>query len=149
MSAEKTGAIEHHDYGVEPNGNFDRSWREEKWDGKALQQEAHETFVDEKDLGPLEALKAYPMAVVWALVMATCVIMEGYDTNLMGNFFAYRESNLSVPRFYTKSLQRLSRSSMVALWEFQSKLPPAINSLQHGTLVSLKPLELVASLEHF
>lgn len=93
MSAAKAGAIEHHDFSVEPNGNFDRSWREETWtEGKGLQEEAHETFVDEKDLGPLEAIKAYPMAITWALVMATCVIMEGYDTNLMGNFFAYRRS---------------------------------------------------------
>ncbi len=72
------------------NGNFDRSWRDEKWGEKSLNDEAQEIYVDEKDLGPLEALKAYPKAVMWSLVMATCVIMEGYDTNLLGNFFAYR-----------------------------------------------------------
>lgn len=91
MSDDKIGTPEHQDFAGEQNGNFDRSWRDEKWDGKALQQEAAEVFVDEKELGPREALKAYPMAVVWSLVMATCVIMEGYDTNLMGNFFAYRK----------------------------------------------------------
>jgi len=103
MSNDKSSAIEHHDF-TEPNGNFDRSWREEKWtEGKPLQEEAHETFVDEKDLGVKEALKAYPMAVTWALVMATCVIMEGYDTNLMGNFFAYREQLDFTQRIHTNS----------------------------------------------
>lgn len=90
--SEKVAAIQHSEV-QEPNGNFDRTWRDEKWDGKALQEEAAEVFIDEKELGPMEALKAYPMAVVWSLVMATCVIMEGYDTNLLGNFFAYRKYN--------------------------------------------------------
>lgn len=82
-----------HDVQVEDNGNFDRSWRDEKWvDGKPLQEEAAAVFVDEKELGPREALSAFAPAVGWSLVMATCVIMEGYDTNLLGNFFAYRQS---------------------------------------------------------
>ncbi|KAK9244241.1 general substrate transporter [Lipomyces tetrasporus] len=29
------------------------------------------------------------MAIVWSLVVSMCVIMEGYDTSLIGNFFAY------------------------------------------------------------
>ena len=76
----------------EENGNFDRSWRDEKWGEKTLNAEAEEVYVDEKELGPAEALKAYPKAVMWSLVLATCVIMEGYDTNLLGNFYAYRKS---------------------------------------------------------
>lgn len=75
----------------EDNGNFDRSWRDEKWGEKTLNAEAEGVYIDEKELGPAEALKAYPMAVVWSLVLATCVIMEGYDTNLLGNFYAYRK----------------------------------------------------------
>jgi SP family general alpha glucoside:H+ symporter-like MFS transporter len=34
-------------------------------------------------------LKIYKPAVLWALVFQMCVIMEGYDTNLLSNFFAY------------------------------------------------------------
>ena len=82
----------------EENGHFDRSWRDEKWEGnKTLQTEAAEVFVDEKELGPLAALKAYPKAVMWSLIMSTCVIMEGYDTNLLGNFFAYRKYQFLTP----------------------------------------------------
>ena len=55
-----------------------------------LNRAALEGTADEHELDVLAALKAYPYAVGWALVSATCVIMEGYDTNLLSNFFAYR-----------------------------------------------------------
>jgi SP family general alpha glucoside:H+ symporter-like MFS transporter len=73
------------------SGNIDNSWNDEKRDEKVLTAEAQVGFADEKELGPWVALKAYPYAVMWSLVMATCVIMEGYDTALLGNFFAYRK----------------------------------------------------------
>jgi SP family general alpha glucoside:H+ symporter-like MFS transporter len=76
----------------EDNGNFDRSWREEKWGERSLGLEAQQVYIDEKELGPLEAIRCFPKAILWSLVMSTCVIMEGYDTNLLGNFFAYRLS---------------------------------------------------------
>lgn len=40
-------------------------------------------------LSPLQAIKAYPMAIFWAVFVSMCVIMEGYDTILIGNFYAY------------------------------------------------------------
>jgi SP family general alpha glucoside:H+ symporter-like MFS transporter len=57
---------------------------------KQLIAEATAGFETEKELGPWQAVKAYPQAIGWALVMALCVIMEGYDTSLLGNFYAYR-----------------------------------------------------------
>lgn len=59
-------------------------------DEKVLIAEAAAGFANERELDPLAALKAYPWAIVWSLVMALCVIMEGYDTALLGSFFAYR-----------------------------------------------------------
>jgi SP family general alpha glucoside:H+ symporter-like MFS transporter len=56
-----------------------------------LQQAAMEGAADEHDLSIADAIKAYPQAIMWALVSSTCVIMEGYDTNLLSNFFAYRK----------------------------------------------------------
>lgn len=44
---------------------------------KQLIAEAAAGFETEKELGPWEAVKAYPQAIGWALVMALCVIMEG------------------------------------------------------------------------
>jgi len=43
----------------------------------------------EHELTVREALIAYKPAVLWSLVLSTAVIMEGYDTNLLSNFFAY------------------------------------------------------------
>ncbi|PMD28659.1 maltose permease MAL31 [Hyaloscypha hepaticicola] len=43
----------------------------------------------EHQLTPWQAVKAYPMAIFWALMVSMCVVMEGYDTILIGNFFAY------------------------------------------------------------
>ena len=43
----------------------------------------------EHDETILEALRKHPKAVFWAFLVALTVIMEGYDTILLGNFFAY------------------------------------------------------------
>ena len=86
--AEKTQEINHAE---ESNGNFDRTWREEQWGQRSLSVAAQEVVRDEKDMSIREALKIYKKAILWSLVISTCVIMEGYDTNLLGNFYAYRE----------------------------------------------------------
>ncbi|KAM0712299.1 hypothetical protein Q7P37_011394 [Cladosporium fusiforme] len=57
--------------------------------GKALQQTVADATNAEHELTIREALKVYKPAVLWALVFQACVIMEGYDTNLLSNFFAY------------------------------------------------------------
>ncbi|KAM6515594.1 hypothetical protein FSOLCH5_009819 [Fusarium solani] len=54
-----------------------------------LQKAALEGTADEHELSIRDAIRAYPQAIMWALVSSTCVIMEGYDTNLLSNFFAY------------------------------------------------------------
>ncbi|KAK0120541.1 hypothetical protein ONS96_010746 [Cadophora gregata f. sp. sojae] len=43
----------------------------------------------EHELAPWAAIKAYPMAVFWCLMVSMCVVMEGYDLILIGNFYAY------------------------------------------------------------
>ena len=86
--------IERADEGRTPN--------DEEHNEKVFTAEAQIGFSDEKELGPWAARKAYPYAVMWSLVMASCVIMEGYDTALLGSFFAYRTGkpplSLSFPR---------------------------------------------------
>jgi SP family general alpha glucoside:H+ symporter-like MFS transporter len=75
---------------IEDNGNFDRSWRDETWfGGRALSAAAAENTDEEKSMTTLEAIKANKKAIFWSLIISTCVIMEGYDTNLLSNFFAY------------------------------------------------------------
>ena len=50
--------------------------------------EAQDANAQEHDLGFFEALKLYPKGVFWSIVMSTAVVMEGYDTKLMGTLFA-------------------------------------------------------------
>ncbi|KDN64652.1 putative sugar porter family MFS transporter [Colletotrichum sublineola] len=45
----------------------------------------------ERSLTRREAIRAYPMAIFWSLVVSLCVIMEGYDTILISSFFAHPE----------------------------------------------------------
>jgi SP family general alpha glucoside:H+ symporter-like MFS transporter len=36
-----------------------------------------------------QAFKKYPAAIFWAVVMSFTIVMEGYDSSLINNFFAY------------------------------------------------------------
>jgi MFS transporter, SP family, general alpha glucoside:H+ symporter len=53
-----------------------------------LFDEAQEATNQEKDLTLWQALRLYPKAVFWSVVMSTSIIMEAYDTMLLGNLFA-------------------------------------------------------------
>lgn len=86
--AEKGQEITHVD---EPNGNFDRSWRDQEFGDRKLSVLAQDVVMDERDMSIRQAIKVYKKAIIWSLIISTCVIMEGYDTNLLGNFYAYRE----------------------------------------------------------
>ncbi|CVL07479.1 related to alpha-glucoside transport protein [Fusarium mangiferae] len=43
----------------------------------------------EHSLTVLEALRGYPKAIFWSLVISMAIIMEGYATALVGNLYAY------------------------------------------------------------
>ena len=43
----------------------------------------------EHNLTVREAIKAYPMAIFWSLAVSMCVIMEGFDSILVPNFYAF------------------------------------------------------------
>lgn len=75
----------------EANGNFDRTWREEQWGDRKLSVAAHDFAREEREMTIRQAIVAYKKAIMWCLIISTNVIMEGYDTNLLGNFYAYRK----------------------------------------------------------
>ncbi|KAB5531403.1 maltose permease MAL31 [Coniochaeta sp. 2T2.1] len=54
-----------------------------------LEVRAREHIEVEHSLSLWEAIKSCPMAIFWCLMVSMCVIMEGYDTILIGNFYAY------------------------------------------------------------
>jgi MFS transporter, SP family, general alpha glucoside:H+ symporter len=92
MSDEKNQTIDIEHAG-EHNGNFDRDWRDENWamatGNRKLSVAAQEVAYDEKNMTTMQAIKRSKKAILWSLVISTCVIMEGYDTNLLGNFYAF------------------------------------------------------------
>lgn len=50
--------------------------------------DAHDANAQEHDLTLFQALSLYPTGVFWSIVMSTAVVMEGYDTKLIGTLFA-------------------------------------------------------------
>ncbi|KAH6982689.1 general substrate transporter [Ilyonectria destructans] len=61
---------------------------------KSLAFNAEESLIVEHNLSPWEAIKAYPMAIFWCIVISACVIMEGYDQILVQSFYAYPQFQL-------------------------------------------------------
>ncbi|KAL7788953.1 general substrate transporter [Trichoderma ceciliae] len=50
--------------------------------------DAQDANAQEHDLTFFQALSLYPKGVFWSIVMSTAVVMEGYDTKLIGTLFA-------------------------------------------------------------
>lgn len=50
--------------------------------------QAKEAADEEHQVTLLEALRRYPKAVLWSVLLSTCIIMEGYDIVLMQSFWA-------------------------------------------------------------
>lgn len=50
--------------------------------------DAKEADESERTMPLLKALKTYPKAAAWSLLVSTTLIMEGYDTAILGSFYA-------------------------------------------------------------
>ncbi|KAL4999843.1 general substrate transporter [Aspergillus recurvatus] len=75
---------------VEADYNNDLENRKgEQWNTSTKEAQAANTA--EHSMTVRQALRAYPWAVIWSLTISMFIIMEGYDTNLIGNFYAYPE----------------------------------------------------------
>jgi SP family general alpha glucoside:H+ symporter-like MFS transporter len=64
-------------------------------DEKTAAMEQHEVFDqaraaadEEHAMTLLQAMRKYPKAVLWSVLLSTCIVMEGYDIVLMSSFFA-------------------------------------------------------------
>lgn len=79
----------------EPTRHMDGISPEQSFSTQAdVVKKAQESITVEHNLTPLQAIKAYPMAIFWCLVISTCVIMEGYDQILVQSFYAYPQFQL-------------------------------------------------------
>ncbi|KAH8811377.1 general substrate transporter [Xylogone sp. PMI_703] len=81
------------DKGITPavHDEFNAISIDEKLTGKVLNEYAREAAIVEHEQTVWEACVAYKRAIFWSLACSVCVVMEGYDTSLLGNFYAYPE----------------------------------------------------------
>ncbi|KAM0279953.1 hypothetical protein ACHAQK_002146 [Fusarium lateritium] len=100
-----------------------------------LQQAAMEGAADQNELSIADAIKAYPQAIMWALVSSTCVIMEGYDTNLLSNFFAYPSFLIRYGRFVGVSPEVPTGYQLTAAWQAGLSQGGSVGSI-FGCLIS-------------
>ena len=54
-----------------------------------MNTEAKEAAEVEKAMTLTQAIKLYPKAVGWSVLLSTAIVMEGYDLSLLGSFYAF------------------------------------------------------------
>lgn len=59
----------------------------------APNEEAQHAADDEKSMGLFQAIKLYPKAVGWSVVLSSALIMEGYDLALLGSLYGSPQFN--------------------------------------------------------
>ncbi|KAF7557172.1 hypothetical protein G7Z17_g953 [Cylindrodendrum hubeiense] len=86
----------------------------------AIAREAAAATDKEHNMTLFQSLKLYKRACLWSIFLSTCIIMEGFDTILLGNLFAY-------PPFQKKfgQLQPDGSYELTAAWQ---------SGLSNGTL---------------
>ncbi|KAJ5125045.1 uncharacterized protein N7515_008870 [Penicillium bovifimosum] len=62
--------------------------------------EAKQATDDEHAQTLMQALRENRKAVMWSVLISMGIIMEGYDTILMGNFFAYPQFQMKYGQYY-------------------------------------------------
>ncbi|KAI5462753.1 putative maltose permease [Mariannaea sp. PMI_226] len=54
-----------------------------------ITQDAHQAADFEKAMTIRQAIRMYPKAIFFSMILSLSLIMEGYDTSLLGSFFGY------------------------------------------------------------
>ncbi|RMD43201.1 hypothetical protein DV735_g1899, partial [Chaetothyriales sp. CBS 134920] len=92
-----------------------------------LHDEMRENTNKEVSLGFFKGLKTYPTAAAWSVILSSSIIMEGYDTALLGSFFAY-------PSFNRDFGSRLPSGEFQVSAQWQAGL---MNGAQAGSMLGL------------
>ena len=87
MVQEKADSVDK--YHIEDTAEAPQAYDAELHGWVGINDEARAAAAGEHRLGLRAAIKLYPKAVFWSFVVSLVVIMEGYDTNLLGAFFAF------------------------------------------------------------
>ncbi|KAK5113392.1 hypothetical protein LTR62_003492 [Meristemomyces frigidus] len=107
--------------------------------GKILQQTIADATTSEHEFTVWEALRMYKPAVCWALLYQLCVIMEGYDTNLRSNFFAYPSFLIRYGRWVGKTAETPTGYQMTAACLKVLVEGEVLNGLPWGILATTAP----------
>ncbi|KAI0018663.1 putative MFS alpha-glucoside transporter [Xylariomycetidae sp. FL0641] len=51
----------------------------------------------------MQGIRLYPKAILWSILISTCIVMEGYDIALVNNFYAFPKFNEKYGQPYTDS----------------------------------------------
>lgn len=84
-----------HDSKIEPqhveesHRNLDCADDEQVKDWRRLKEDANLATEDEHNTTFIQAVRRYPKAVAWSGIVSLCIIMDGYDTALMGSLFGF------------------------------------------------------------
>ncbi|KAK5162883.1 uncharacterized protein LTR77_011140 [Saxophila tyrrhenica] len=80
---------------MEPSRTHDDNDRkvEHTNNNKVEAAEAQVATAKEHGLTLTQALKAYPKAIGWSILLSSAVVMEGYDTILIGSYFGFPSFN--------------------------------------------------------
>lgn len=92
---------------------------------------AQHAAADEKQMSLLRAIKLYPKAVGWSVVLSSALIMEGYDLALLGSLYGSPQFNMK----YGKLNPKTGKWSVPANW--QSAL--YVVDRYHGCVFLLTP----------
>lgn len=52
-------------------------------------QNAKAATEKEQSMTLMQGIRLYPKAVLWSVLISTCIAMEGYDISLVNNFYAF------------------------------------------------------------
>ncbi|TDZ40554.1 Alpha-glucosides permease MPH3 [Colletotrichum trifolii] len=92
---------------------------------------AHE---DQEKAGIIQSFRNYPQAVGFSMVLSLCIVMEAYDTSLIGNFYG-------LAQFRRRFGVQLENGEFQLTWTWQSALQ---NGTQVGQMVGLLISGIVA-----
>ncbi|KGO76997.1 Major facilitator superfamily domain, general substrate transporter [Penicillium italicum] len=75
-------------------------------------QNAKAATEKEHSMTLMQGIRLYPKAVLWSVLISTCIVMEGYDISLVNNFYAF-------PQFKHKYGERLANGTyeISAAWQ--------------------------------
>jgi SP family general alpha glucoside:H+ symporter-like MFS transporter len=62
-------------------------------DAARIESDTHDAIETERHMSIIQAVKLYPKAVAWSMLLSTAIVMEGYDVALLSNFYALPQFN--------------------------------------------------------